>query len=99
MFYLSPNEAPNKINKATANLRTPQYSPKGNQFRKKTIYATICLLTIITLGIVISIGPNKNTVSASTVNGVGVGIYWDQPAQTKLFHSSGDLWKQGQTIY
>lgn len=49
------------------------------QVTKKTIFAVICILFIIFLGTVIEgFGSNKSLVQANSVQGVGVGIYWDQ---------------------
>ncbi|MGA2523105.1 MAG: hypothetical protein ABSF65_03005 [Candidatus Bathyarchaeia archaeon] len=46
---------------------------------RKTIPAAICLLTIIAFGAFIASGGSaKSIVYASSVNGVGTGIYWDQ---------------------
>jgi hypothetical protein len=50
-----------------------------NHFTKKTIIAATCILAIIALGITIEdSASNKSLVYAQTVNGIGVGIYWDQ---------------------
>jgi hypothetical protein len=46
---------------------------------KKTIFAAICILFIISLSTVIEgFNSNKSLAQANSVQGVGVGIYWDQ---------------------
>ena len=51
---------------------------------RKTIPAAICLLTIIAFGAFIASGGSaKSIVYASSVNGLGTGIYWDQACTNK----------------
>ena len=46
---------------------------------KKPIFAAICILFIIFLSSFIEgFGSNKSLVQANSVQGIGVGIYWDQ---------------------
>ena len=46
---------------------------------RKIIPAAICLLTIVVFGaFIVSGGSSKTIVYASSVNGLGTGIYWDQ---------------------
>lgn len=50
-----------------------------NHFNKKAIYAAAFILTILTLSIATAdLSSNKNIVQASSVTGIGTGIYWDQ---------------------
>jgi hypothetical protein len=50
-----------------------------SRFNKKITLAATCLLFIIFFSAVIGgFGSNKNFVHASSVQGRGVGIYWDQ---------------------
>ena len=81
MFCKSLKKATDKLNKEGVNVRTQRVIPTGNHARRKVILAAICLLVVFVFGIVIAIGSNSNFVHASSVNGVGVGIYWD-PACT-----------------
>ncbi len=68
-----------KIKKEIVNFSERLTIPIGKHVNRKAIFATICLLTIVVLGAVISgFGSGKNFVSASSVEGVGVGIYWNQ---------------------
>jgi len=68
-----------KIKKELVNFSERLTIPIGKHVNRKAIFATICLLTIVVLGAVISgLGSGKNFVYASSVEGVGVGVYWDQ---------------------
>jgi len=78
LFRKSLKKAPDKLNKGGVNLRAQQVIPTGNHPRRKVILAAICLLTVFVFGTAIAIESNSNFVHASSVNGVGVGIYWDQ---------------------
>lgn len=78
MFNERLRKVSDKMNKGIANLRVPLVTPAGNQVRK-AIFATVCLLSIVVLGAAIAgFGSNKSVVYASSVKGIGVGIYWDQ---------------------
>jgi hypothetical protein len=79
MFCENLRKIPDKIKEGRANLRVPLAIPIGNHSHRKVILAAICLLTIVVFGAVIAaIGSSKTIVYASSVNGLGVGIYWDQ---------------------
>ena len=79
MFWESLRKVPEKINEGIVNLRVPLVIPIGNHAHRKIILAAICLLTIVVFGAVIAaIGSSKTIVYASSVNGLGAGIYWDQ---------------------
>ena len=84
MFCKSLKKVPDKINKGTVNLKSPLISPTGNHARRKILLATIGLLTVFVFcGVFAAIGSNSNFVHANTVNGLGVGIYWDQTCTNK----------------
>ena len=72
-------KTPNNINEAKVNLRGPLATPIGKQINRKAIFAAACILTVIVLSVIIvGFGSSKSIVYASSVNGLGVGIYWDQ---------------------
>jgi hypothetical protein len=72
-------KVPDRIKGGIVNLRAPLTIPIGNHVRRKVILAAICILTIVVLGIIIGVlGSSKTIVYASSVNGLGAGIYWDQ---------------------
>jgi hypothetical protein len=81
LFHKSLKKAPDKFNKEGVNLKAQRVISTGNHARRKVILAAICLLTVFVFGTVIVTVSNSNFVHASSVNGVGVGIYWD-PACT-----------------
>ena len=79
MFRKSLRKVAHKINKRIVNLRPSFAISSGNHARRKVILATICLLAVVVFASAFAaIGSNSNFVHANSVNGVGVGIYWDQ---------------------
>jgi len=79
MLYDRLRKTADKIDEATVNPNGPLATPIRKNINKKTIFATTCLLTIVALGAIITgFGSSKSIVYASSVNGLGVGIYWDQ---------------------
>ena len=78
-----------KIKKKKVNSCKPLTTPIGKHAYRKAIFATICLLAIVVLGAVISgFGSGKNMVYASSVEGLGVGIYWNQACTNRTFSLS-----------
>ncbi|MGD0646223.1 MAG: hypothetical protein ABSA75_15120 [Candidatus Bathyarchaeia archaeon] len=79
MFCERLRKVPDKIKGGIVNLRAPLTIPNGNHVRRKVILAVVCMLTIVVLGVIIgAFGSSKTIVYASSVQGVGVEIYWDQ---------------------
>jgi len=79
MVHARLRKTTDKINEATVNLSGPLATPIGKHINRKAIFAATCLLTIVALSaIIIGFGSSKSIVYASSVNGLGVGIYWDQ---------------------
>jgi hypothetical protein len=79
MFCESLRKLPDKINEGIVNLRVPLAIPIGNYGHRKAIFAAVCILTIVILSaIIVAFGSSKTFVYASSVKGLGVGIYWDQ---------------------
>ena len=79
MSHARLRKTPDKINEATVKLRGPLATPIGKHINRKAIFAATCLLTIVVLSaIIIGFGSSKSVVYASSVNGIGVGIYCDQ---------------------
>ena len=79
MFWESLKKVPDKINERIVNLKVPPVIPIENHAHRKVILATICLLTIVVFSAVITnFALSKTIVYASSVNGLGTGIYWDQ---------------------
>ena len=84
MFHVKFRKAQGRINEATLNLRGSSATPIGRNINRKTIFAAICLLIIVILGtIIVGFGSSKSIVYASSVNGFGVGIYWNQACTNK----------------
>jgi len=62
-----------------ANLKATFRMPSHSHTRRKTILASIFVLTLICLAIVIEdFGSFQGFVKADSVIGIGVGIYWDR---------------------
>jgi hypothetical protein len=79
VFYVRLRKVPNETNKGKLNLRAPSAIPIGKHVNRKAIFAATCILSIVVLGAIIAgFSSSKSFVYASSVNGLGVGIYWDQ---------------------
>jgi hypothetical protein len=66
------------INAQLKNLQASFASPAHNNIKRKTIFAAICILTLLALITVnVDFGPGNSVVKADSVVGIGVGIYWD----------------------
>jgi hypothetical protein len=73
-----------RINHKQPANHVPPTIPNSSHFNKKTIFAAICILTIIALSTTIEdFSSNKSVVQADSVKGIGVGIYWDQACTNK----------------
>jgi hypothetical protein len=63
----------------TVNLRSPFIAQRGNNLHRKAILTAICMLTVVVLGaIIVNFGSIIAVAHAGSVEGLGVGIYWDQ---------------------
>ena len=79
MLHARLRKTSDKNNKATVKLRCSLATPIGKHINRKAIFAATCLLTFVLLSaVIIGFGSSKSIVYASSVNGLGVGIYWDQ---------------------
>jgi hypothetical protein len=79
MFREQPKKTLININTRLINLKAPFATPAHNHLKRKTIFAAICILTLITLITIIGdFGPAKSVVKADSVIGIGVGIYWNK---------------------
>jgi hypothetical protein len=77
----------NTINIRLINLKISFANPAHNNVKRKTIFATICILTLLALLTVIeNFSPSNSFVKADSVIGIGVGIYWDNKC-TNITHS------------
>jgi hypothetical protein len=75
------------IIKTRLNFKATFASPIHNNIKRKTIFATICILTLLALITFIEdFEPVKSIVKADSVVGIGVGIYWDNDC-TNITHS------------
>ncbi len=78
MFWEHLKKTPNNINKRLINLKAT-IATSHTQVKRKTIFAAICVLFLITLITVIEdFGPAKSIVKADSMIGIGVGVYWDK---------------------
>jgi len=79
MFEKNPWKVLDKTSKGTVDSTTPSATPIGSHVHRKAIFATISLLTIVILGTIIgNFGSSITIAKAGSVEGIGVGIYWDQ---------------------
>ncbi len=78
MSNKSLRKLPHKINKGIKNLRQTFTIPTGNHAHRKIMLAVICLLSLFVFCAATVFESDKIVAHASSVNGIGVGIYWDQ---------------------
>ena len=87
MFHKHLKKTTSITKKRIINLKVHFATPTYNHAKRKTIFAAICLLTLITLiGVIQNFGLFNNAVKADSVIGIGVGIYWDKDC-TNTTHS------------
>jgi len=87
MNAMRSKKASNTIAERIANLRIASPFPIGKHASVKTIFAIISILIIVALvAITGNFGSINNLASADSVEGIGVGIYWNQ-ACTNVTHS------------
>lgn len=79
MTLKSLEKAPDKTKERISKISAPVATQSGNHAYRKAIFAITCILTIAILTIT-TYGSNsyKNVAYASSVKGIGTGIYWDQ---------------------
>ena len=104
MFRESLRKVPDGIKRGIANLRAPLTIPNGNHVRRKVILAAVSISTIVFLGVIIgALGSSKIIVYASSVEGFGTGIYWDQACTNRTLSLDWGLVGEGPnntlTIY
>ncbi len=79
MHWKNLKEKLNITNKSLVNPKTRLANQSEYHFNKKRILAATCILFIISFGLAIGgFGSNNSVVQANSVQGLGVGIYWDQ---------------------
>jgi hypothetical protein len=92
MFEKNLNESLNKIRIRLVKPKVKFAIQNRNNFNRKTLLATLCLLIIIVLGAVIAdFGSNKNVVRADSVVAIGAGIYWDQACTNRTLQFNWGL--------
>ncbi|MGD0644209.1 MAG: hypothetical protein ABSA75_04825 [Candidatus Bathyarchaeia archaeon] len=96
LFNDSLRKVPNKISEAIVNLRAPLAIPAGNNIHRKVIFAAICLVTVIILGVIMgAFSSNKTIAYASSVQGFGAGIYWDKACTNRTLSLDWGLTEAG----
>ena len=104
MHRKSLRKMPDKITEGKLRLKTPSTNPFGHHAHIKVMLAAICILTIVVLGIITAgFGSSKTIVYGSSVQGVGVGIYWNQACTNSTLSLNWGLIKAGSnntlTVY
>ena len=70
--------------------------PIDNNVHRKAIFAIVCILTVIVLGMIMEgLVSSKGVVSASSVKVFGAGIYWDQTCVNRTFSIDWGLLEAG----
>jgi hypothetical protein len=79
MLWKHPKKPHRNTNKRLISLKAHFATPARNHVKRKILFATICILTLMALITVIEdLGPVKSIVKADSIIGIGVGIYWDK---------------------
>ncbi|MGE5533047.1 MAG: hypothetical protein ACM3UN_01710, partial [Bacillota bacterium] len=104
MFQKNLKETLNNTNKPLTKAKTSSTLPNQVHFTKKAILAATCLLlTILLLTSVGGLGSNLIFVQANSIQGVGVGIYWNQVCSNRTLSLDWGSIKTGSssnlTIY
>lgn len=78
MFWEQLKKSSSIINKQLKNLQASFSIPAHYNIKRKTIFAAICILTLLALiTVIVDFGPGNSVVKADSVVGIGVGIYWN----------------------
>ena len=84
MFWEKIKETANITDKQFAHQKITLIKHTRNYFNKKIVFLSICILLIIFFSAVIGdFSLYKSVVKADSVQGVGVGIYWNQNCTNK----------------
>jgi hypothetical protein len=84
LLHKNSRKAPVEVSERIANSKVSRVIPTRNHAHRKMALAAICLLTIVAFGaLVAALGSSKTIVYASSVTGLGAGIYWDQACTNK----------------
>ena len=78
MLRENPSKVLGKATEEKANL-VESSRPIGNHVHRKAMFAALCVFTVVILGSIIGgFGSGIPAAKAGSMNGLGVGIYWDQ---------------------
>ena len=96
MFLQSLRTIPKKVNIKAANSKVPSAIQISNHAHRRAVFATICIILVAILGtIIVNSGSSRTVAYASSMRGVGVGIYWDQACTNKTLSLNWGLINPG----
>jgi hypothetical protein len=75
----SHRKKPEKVSEMVVNSMAPVAIQVSNRVHRRAVFATIGIILVVILGTIsVNSGSNRTISYASSISGVGVGIYWDQ---------------------
>jgi hypothetical protein len=75
----SHRKKPEKVSEMVVNSMAPVAIQVSNRVHRRVVFATIGIILVVILGTIsVNSGSNRTISYASSISGVGVGIYWDQ---------------------
>ena len=96
MFLQSLRTASNKANERAVDSKVPSAIQISNRAHRRAVFATICIILVAILGtIIVNSGSSRTVAYASSMRGVGVGIYWDQACTNKTLSLNWGLINPG----
>lgn len=98
MRWKNLKEKLNIVDKSLTNPKARLVMQSEYHFNKKTILAATCILFIVSFGLTIGgFGLNNSVVQANSVEGLGVGIYWDQACTNRTLSLNWGLLEVGSS--
>jgi hypothetical protein len=97
LFWINIKKTANIVGKHLVLRKITLGKPIRNHFGKKIIFASICILLIIFSSAAFGDFSLFRSVKADSMQGVGVGIYWDQNCKNKTNHLNWGLTDAGSS--
>jgi len=98
LFSHSLRKVPNKFNERTVHSKVLSTTQISNRVHKRVLFATMSIILVIALGTIVGkSGSSKPVARASSMSGVGSGIYWDQACANRTLSLDWGLVEPGSS--
>ena len=98
MFSHILRKAPNKFNERIGDSKVHPTIQISNRVNKRKVFASLCIILVIALGTIVGKSGSSRTVArASSMSGVGAGIYWDQACANRTLSLDWGLVEPGSS--